>query len=63
MRSRPNIMVWDKEEKLRTVEEIDCPTDINEQLKVSVKENTYAELLRNLLLRVKVYFYLKLLHP
>eukprot|EP00106_Octopus_bimaculoides_P020898 XP_014788340.1 PREDICTED: uncharacterized protein LOC106882245 [Octopus bimaculoides] len=45
---RPDIMICHREEKLCTIVEIIWPTDVNIKLKISEKEDTYTELLRNL---------------
>ena len=46
--NRPDIVVWDRKEKLCTVIEVSCPADVNISFKISEKENIYGQLLRNL---------------
>ena len=46
--NRPDIVLWDREQKSCTVVEVSCPADVNVSSKVVEKENIYGELMRNL---------------
>ncbi|MEL7381943.1 MAG: hypothetical protein AAFN09_17640, partial [Pseudomonadota bacterium] len=49
--NRPDIVVWDHEEKTCSVIEISCPLDMNIIKKIKEKEDTYGPLLRSLQLQ------------
>ena len=46
--NKPDLLVWDRTNKICTVVEFSCPSDINIGTKVEEKNNHYAPLIRNM---------------
>ena len=45
---KPDLVIWDKENKMCSIVEFSCPADINITQKVNDKINVYGLLIRNL---------------
>ena len=46
--NKPDVVIWNHNEKLCSIIEFSCPADVNISRKINEKMNTYGSLLRNL---------------
>ena len=56
--NKPDIIIWDKNEKKCSIVEISCPADVNVSSKITEKENIYGPLTTNLQLLYPEYRFL-----
>ena len=53
--NKPDLILWDRDEKICQIIEFSCPADINVSSKIEEKVATYGQLIRNLQITYKDY--------